>query len=239
MHGMDEMLSLEVKKEIADRYFGFRKMIEEDSRAYNEQVALAYCQLENEVGFDLVRLYILLQRESLIHDFYRITGFRDPLFLDPYLLRSPSIRRRLFKGQAVHGFTRHGRFLHLFCDIYQRLSQGVANYTATMNRLLGEGKAIVEEIEVFYRKNDLGSMMDFLRRLDSAETSGGLYGGISSLRDQTLEEKMRITAPDCVDRLLPALPPLPPLKRCKGRLRELLDQAYREQHQPEVRDYCR
>lgn len=239
MHGMDEMLSLEVKKEIADRYFGFRKMIEEDSRAYSEHVTQAYRQLENEVGFDLVRLYILLQRESLIHDFYRITGFRDPIFLDPYLLRSPTIRRRLFKGLAVHGFTRHGRFLHLFHDLYQRLYQGVANYTTTMNRLLGEGKAIIEEIEVFYRKNDLGSMMDFLRRLDGSGTDGSLYGGISPLRDQALEEKMRIAAPDSVDRLLPAFPLLPPLKSCKGRLNDLLDQAYREQHQPEVRDYCR
>lgn len=239
MHDMDEMLSLEVKKEIADRYFGFRKMIEEDSRAYNEHVALAYRQLENEVGFDLVRLYILLQRESLIHDFYRITDFRDPLFLDPYLLRSPSIRRRLFKGQTVHGFTRRGRFLHLFCDIYQRLCQGLANYTATMNRLLSEGQAIVEEIDLFHRKHDLGSMMDFLRRLDGSGANGGLYGGISPLRDQALEEKLRMTAPDLVDRLLPVLPPLPPLKSCKGGLRDLIDQAYSEQHQPEVRDYCR
>ena len=238
-HSMDEMLSLEVKKEIADRYFGFRKMIEDDSLAYNEHIALAYRQLENEVGFDLVRLYILLHRESLIYDFYRVTGFRDPVFLDPYLLRSPSIRRRLFKGQTVHGFTRRGRFNHLFFDIYQRLSTGVSNYTVTMNRLLSEGKAIVEEIEVFHRKNDLGSMMDFLRRLDGSRDNSGLYGGISPLRDQNLEEKLRIQAPDTADTLLPAFPALPPLKHCKGRLNDLLDQAYSEQHQPEVRDYCR
>lgn len=239
MHGMDEMLSLEVKKEIAERYFGFRKMIEDDSRAFNEHIALAYRQLENEVGFDLVRLYILLQREALIHDFYRITGFRDPVFLDPYLLHSPSIRRRLFKGQAVHGFSRHGRFTRLFFAIYLRLQQGVADYSATMNRLLGEGKAIVEEIEVFHRKNDLGSMMDFLRRLDGTGNDGSLHGELSPLRDQALEEKMRIQAPDTADTLLPAFPPLPPLKHCKGRLHDLLDQAYSEQHQPEVRDYCR
>lgn len=238
-HSMDEMLSLEVKKEIADRYFGFRKMIEDDSLAYNEHIALAYRQLENEVGFDLVRLYILLHREPLIYDFYRVTGFRDPVFLDPYLLRSPSIRRRLFKGQTVHGFTRRGRFNHLFFDIYQRLSTGVSNYTVTMNRLLSEGKAIVEEIAVFHRKNDLGSMMDFLRRLDGSRDNSGLHGGISPLRDQNLEEKLRIQAPDTADTLLPAFPALPPLQRCKDSLNDLLDQAYSEQHQPEVRDYCR
>lgn len=239
MHGVEEMLSLEVKKEIADRYFGFRKMIEDDSRAYNDHILLAYRQLENEVGFDLVRLYILLHREPLIHDFYRITGFRDPVFLDPYLLHSSSIRRRLFKGQRVHGFTRRGRFKHLFFDIYQRLHQGLNAYTATMNRLRDEGKAIVEEIEVFHRKHDLGSMMGFLRRLDSSGDSCALPGTISPLRDNTLEEKLHIQPPNPADALLPAFAPLPPLNSCKGRLTDVLDLAYNEQHQPEVRDYCR
>lgn len=236
-HGMDEMLSLEVKKEIADRYFGFRKMIEDDSQVYNEHIAQAYRQLENEVGFDLVRLYILLHKKSLIYDFFRLTGFRDPIFLDPYLLQSPNIRRRLFKGQPIHGFTRRARFHHLFFDIYQRLQTSLENYAATMNRLVKEGKAIVEEIEVFQRKNDLGSMMDFLRRLDSGGDAGAMGAALSPHRDSYFEEKMRIHVPDEVETLLPVLPPLPPLKTCKGKLEDLLDQAYTEQQEPEVRDY--
>ena len=238
MNGMEEMLSLEVKKEIADRYFGFRKMIEDDSQQYHDQILQAYRQLENEVGFDLVRLYILLHRESLIHDFYRITGFRDPVFLDPYLLQSPSIRRRLFKGQQIHGFTRHARFNHLFFDIYQRLQKSLETYTATMNRLVQEGQAIVEEIKVFYRKNDLSSMMGFLRRLDSGD-AGSMAGEVAPLRDTYMEEKMRIQAPDTAETLLPAFPPLPPLKVCKGRLADLLDRAYSMQGQPEVQHYGR
>ena len=51
MHDMEELLSLEIKKEIADRYFGFRKMIEDDSQQYNQHIREAYRQLENEVGF--------------------------------------------------------------------------------------------------------------------------------------------------------------------------------------------
>lgn len=238
MHGVEEMLSLEIKKEIADRYFGFRKMIEDDSRLYNEQILQAYRQLENEVGFDLVRLYILLHREALIYDFYRLTGLRDPIFLDPYLLQSASIRRRLFKGQPVHGFTRRLRFNHLFFDIYLRLQQGLEHYGAIMNRLVKEGEAIVQEIEVFHRKNDLSSMMGFLRRLDSSD--GTLVSGAPSpLGDSLFEEKMRIQAPNGAETLLPVFPPLQPLKTCKGRLIDLLDKAYAEQHQPEVRDYCR
>ncbi|ADW19067.1 hypothetical protein Despr_2934 [Desulfobulbus propionicus DSM 2032] len=241
MHDMEEMLSLEIKKEIADRYFGFRKMIEDDSREYDQHVLDAFRQLENEVGFDLVRLYILLNREPLIYDFFRLTGLRDPIFLDPYLLQSASIRRRLFRGQAVHGFTRRSRFQNLFFDIYNRLCEGMEHYGATLKRLVAEGRAIAEEIEVFHRKNDLGSMMGFLRRLDSGamHESGAMAGGLNPQRDSALEDKMRITAPQGAETLLPAFPPLPPLKTCKSQLRDLLDAAYAAQGQPEVQLFGR
>jgi len=236
MHGMEEMLSLEIKKEMADRYFGFRKMIEDDSLHYNDQILAAYRQLENEVGFDLVRLYILLHRETLILEFFRATGFRDPVFLDPYLLQSASIRRRLFKGQFIHGFTRRGRFHNLFFDVYLRLQKGLEGYAGTMDRLVKEGKAIAMEIEGFQRKNDLGSMMGFLRRLDSSDADS-MSGDISPMRDAYLEKKLRIEPPSGADTLLPAFPLLPPLKSCKAKLTALLDTAYAEQRQPEVHDY--
>jgi hypothetical protein len=240
IHDMEDMLSFEVKKEIADRYFGFRKMIEDDSVHYNQHIQHAYRQLENEVGFDLIRLYILLGRESLIHDFFRLTGLRDQVFLDPYLLRSPTIRQRLFKGLPVHGFTRRSRFHNLFLDIYDRLNAGVAAYNVTLKRLIEEGKAIGEEIEQFHRKNDLGTMMGFLRRLDGGtlQDEGIIAGGLSPLRDQHFEEKMRISAPVAAENLLPAFPALPTARSCQSGLRELLDKAYEAQGEPEVRNYA-
>ncbi|WP_319586894.1 hypothetical protein [uncultured Desulfobulbus sp.] len=239
MHDMEEQLSLEIKKEIADRYFGFRKLIEDDSRQYNQHIREAYRQLENEVGFDLIRLYILLRQESRIHDFFRLTGLRDQVFLDPYLLQSPTIRQRLFKGQAIHGLTRRSRFHNLFMDIYNRLCTGVAAYGATLKRLVEEGKTITEEIELFHRKNDLGSMMGFLRRLDSGSTQqeGPLTGGIAPLRDNYFEDKMRLNAPAAAEQLLPAFPALPPVKSCKNALQDLIDAAFEAQGRPEVNEY--
>lgn len=238
MHDMEELLSLEIKREIADRYFGFRKMIEDSSREYNQHIREAYRQLENEVGFDLIRLYILLGRESLIHDFFRLTGLRDQVFLDPYLLRSASIRQRLFAGQSVHGLTRRSRFHNLFIDIYNRLSEGVSRYRVTLARLVEEGKAIAEDIEAFHRNNDLGTMMGFMRRLDGSfsQQEGSMAGGLSSGRDDYLEEKMRLAAPAGAEHLLPAIPSLPPLKSCRGALRDLIDTAFESQGMPEARE---
>lgn len=238
MHDMETMLSLEIKKEIADRYFGFRKMIEDDSREYRLHIQEAYRQLEDEVGFDLVRLYLLLRRESLIHDFFRLTGLRDAIFLDSYLLQSKTIRRRLFQGQRIHGFTRRSRFHNLFFDVYNRLQTGMAAYARTFKALAEEGGDIADEIKVFYRKNDLASMMGFLRRLDGGLDSGPMNASVGPLRDNDLEDKMRITAPASVETLLPAFPLLPPLSTCKSGLGDLLDAAYEEQGQPEARDFA-
>lgn len=239
MHDMEDMLSLEIKKEIADRYFGFRKMIEEDNQQYNTHIQDAYRQLENEVGFDLIRLYILLRQESLIHDFFRLTGLRDQVFFDPYLLQTRTIRRRLFQGQYIHGLTRRSRFHNLFLDIYNRLCAGVETYRNTLKRLVEEGKAIAEEIELFHRKNDLGTMMGFLRRLDSGsvQEEGALAGGVTPLRDTYFEEKMRLSTPPEAEKLLPSLPALPPVKSCKRALAELIDAAFEAQGRPEANDY--
>jgi hypothetical protein len=239
MHDMEEMLALEIKKEIADRYFGSRKAIEEENQQYNQHIREAYRQLENEVGFDLIRLYILLGREPLIHDFFNLTGLRDQVFLDPYLLRSPTIRRRLFKGQIIHGFTRRSRFHHLFFDIYNRLSTGAGRYSATLKRLVEEGNAISSEIEQFHRTNDLGTMMGFLRRLDNGAThdAGGMSGDIAPMRDSSLEEKMRLTAPVEAEKLLPDFPALPAIRACRKELKALIDTAFYAQNEPEVREF--
>lgn len=241
MHDMDDFLALEIKKEIADRYFGFRKMIEDDSRQYNQHIRDAYRQLENEVGFDLIRLYILLGRETQVHDFFRLTGLRDQTFLDPYLSQSPTIRRRLFKGQTIHGFTRKARFRNLFLDIYNRVQAGLAAYITTCGRLIEEGKAIGADIENFHRTNDLGIMMDFLRRMGngSSQQEGPLLGDLTQRSGGGFEERMRLRAPANAETLLPLFQPLPPVKSCRSALIDLIDRAFDVQGRPEVTDFAR
>lgn len=238
MHTMENMLSFEIKKEMADRYFGFRTRIEEHLLHYNQHIQEAYLLLENEVGFDLIRLYILLGQESLIQEFLHLTGLRDQIFFDPYLLHSPTLRQALFKGLPVHGFTRRSRFHNLFFDIYNRLTTGVAAYKQCLQQCIEEGEALSKEIEQFHRTHDLGSMMGFLRGIGSgvAHTEGAMMGGLSPLRDHHFEEKMHIKAPPAAESLLPDFPLPLAAKSCKNRLQELIDTAYEAQGEPEMRD---
>ena len=160
-----DILTLEVKKEMADRYFGFRKLIEEDIREYDDQVLTSVLRLEQKIGFDMVRLYILLKEENLIHEFFQMAGLEQLIFYDQYLAESTSIREKVFSGQKIRGLTRAGRFKNMIFDTYEKLAEDIDQYRENFMRLASERENIAAEIQHFYHKHDLGTMMDFLRGL--------------------------------------------------------------------------
>ena len=236
---IDKVLSYEIKKEIADRYFGFRKLIEEDIKEYDSLVVTAFRRLEQRIGFDLVRLYILLKNEQVIHDFFQVAGLDERLFYDPYLAESPTIRKRVFAGMQPHGLTRKSRFRNMVVDTYNTLVDHLEEYKKTLKELREEQETIAEEINIFYQKNDLSTIMGFLRGLGGTGSykSGAMEGGLTPQTGQELEKKMRVTAPPPVEKLLPVLPDIRPYKEIKHELDPIIDRAYRLQGEPEMRNF--
>ncbi len=236
---IDKMLSYEIKKEIADRYFGFRKLIEEDIKEYDNLVITTFRRLEQRIGFDLVRLYILLKNEQVIHDFFQIAGLDERLFYDPYLTESPTIRKRVFADMKPHGLTQKSRFKNMVVDTYNSLVDHVKQYKDNLAELREEQETIAEEINIFYRKNDLSTIMGFLRGLGGTGSykSGAMEGGLTPHTGENLEQKMRVTAPPPVEKLLPVLPELKPYKTIRHELEPIIDRAYRLQGEPEMRKF--
>lgn len=224
-------LAFEVKKEIADRYFGFRKIIEEDSNEYQHNIIAAALELEEKIGFDLVRLYVLLQDNALINDLFRVTGLGEFLFYDQYISKSPTIRKRVLIEIPVHGLTRKRRFRNMFFDIYAILEEHVAEYRQRILDLAGDQETIKEEINLFYQKNDISGIMLFLRGMDGASpgSAGPMAGAIDTESGITMEQKMRLQPPAPVEKFLPVLSPVPPAKEIKDELQRLVDTAFAKQ----------
>ena len=237
MQDIDQMLSFEVKKEIADRYFGFRKLIEEDIHDYDDQILSSIRRLEQKIGFDLVRLYILLKDRQLIHDFFQVAGLDDQLFFDPYLTESPTLQKKVFAGYGVHGLTRNSRFRNMGLDTYEDLIRHIDEYQENLQQLRQERETISEEIKLFYQKNDLGTIMGFLRSLGGTGThkAGAMEGGLIPNTGESLDKKMKVNPPSPVEDLLPDIPRIPQLAEVKGRLKAILDHAYERQGKPEMR----
>lgn len=224
-----KILSYEIKKELADRYFGFRKLIEQDKEALDRQIRQQTLTVEQQICLDLVRIYILLRDEQLIEEFLHLTGLRKKMFYDPYVINSPSIRKRVFEGVRAAGLTMAVRFRNLLFNSYETLVEHVTLYRQNFGELLEERATIEEEIKLFYHKHDLGNIMTFLRSLDSSVPvgSGSLGGdtGLSSTRD--LEERLRLVPPAPIEQSLPIIPPLVPLRRIRKPLKQLASRAYR------------
>lgn len=221
-----QTLAFEVKKDIAERYFGFRKIIEEDSNDYQKEVIASAVTLETEIGFDLLRIYALLQEDELIRRFYALTHLGEILFFDFYVTASPTIRRRLLEKQNVRGLFRKSRFKNMFFDIYDSLLKHVEDYRARLASLIEEHDVIEEEIKLFYKKNDISGIMLFLRSLDGdASISGTMTGGMNSSSSISMENKMRLHAPESVEKILPILPAIPSPSSIRVELNSLIEEA--------------
>jgi hypothetical protein len=228
MLDLNTTLAFEVKKEIADRYFGFRKLIEEDTNAYQKNIIAGAMELEDKIGFDLVRLYVLLQDNALINDLFRITGLGEILFYDQYISKSPTIRKRVLADLPVHGLTRKRRFQNMFFDIYNSLEQHISDYRERILELAEDHETIKEEINLFYQKNDISGIMLFLRGMDGTTpgSSGPMAGAIDTENAITMEQKMRLQPPGPVEKFLPILSLIPPAKKIQKKLKGLVDTAF-------------
>jgi hypothetical protein len=237
MEDLGTILTFEVKKEIADRYFGFRKMIEEDANIYKQNIIALSLDLEKSIGFDLVRIYTLLQDDDLIHDFFKVTGLFGRLFFDSFINKSPSVRKRVFSDLKVHGLTRRSRFRNMFFDTYAILHDHIIEYRSALCQLTEDHETILEQINLFYRKNDITGIMQFLRSIDSYST-----GNVESLGTApetnfkcNLDDKLRLYPPDPVEELLPIIPAIPSLKEVRAELKQILVIAWSRQPSLDLR----
>jgi len=228
MEDLTKILSFEVKKEIAERYFGFRKRIEDDKELYEQRLTISSLELENKIGFDLIRMYILLHRKDLIHRFTQLVGLPEEFFYDPYLVQSPTIRKKAFAGKNLRGWTRRRRFRNMFFDTYVSLAHQVEEYCKTLSELTEEQETIREQIKLFYQKNDIDSIMNFIRRIDNSDSGRSelMESGRVGDPQHGLDEQMRLRPPLPACDLLPTIAPLPPIKTIHRQLTKLIDEAY-------------
>jgi len=223
---ISQFLNYEIKKELADRYFGFRKLIEEDKALLEKDIYHHTRTVGQRIVFDLNRIYIMLQDEELIRRFLAITGLEEKFYYDPYILTSPTLRTRIFTGVKTWGLTASSRFKHLFMETYEQLTLDVAAYREKYAELVDDQETIEEEIKIFYRKNDISTIMGFLRAMDASDTGGSMEGPIDTGFSEYIDRKMRVGPPVQVSIEIPPIPPLVPLPQIKKELKKLAEAAF-------------
>lgn len=227
MEDITQALAYQVKKDMAERYFGFRKRIENDTANYKQMVAQSAVHLENTLGTSLVRIYILLQRHELIVEFSHLIGLDSTPYYEPYTVESPTIRKRVFQGQHYRGLTRKRAYKNMLYDSYCQLYDFAKDYSRTFQILSDEQETIKEEIALFYRNNDIDTILQFLRRLDlyADGHSDVLQYQQGPATHKKLSDQIRLRPPLPVQEMLPSFPDLPPPRSIRRKLDKLIDKA--------------
>ncbi len=228
MENITKALAYEIKQDIANRYFGFRKRIETESRQYLDDLQRDGEQYAAAITTDMHRMHCLLQDEQLFGLFLTFTRLPDSLgsFLtDP---KAPSQWQALFSGLYGKGFTRKGRYRNLVHTVYRSLADNIDTYRDSFTRLSEEHEDICGEIDRFYRMNDLSGILNFLREIDSpyGPHSGILQAGNENLAAGNIDQELRIVPPPPVTSFMSALEQLPPLQEAKSTLNEMITKAF-------------
>ncbi len=236
-------LAYQVKREIAERYFGFRRLIEKDTQNYQKAVEKTRQKLQKEIAPAFWRLYALVPDQDLRQKLANLLGLGSLPFEKDFQDLSQEEQKRLFRGLKPKGLTRKGRFKHLFWDVYQHLWDKVQGYQETLQELGVEAEVINEEVKRFKQKFDLSEIMQFLK---SFEVSEDASLGHPDFKESVtgLEKRLELGRVSPPEELLPAFEGLPkpeelhrPLealanevwKRHKSWAKELVELAHSEE----------
>ncbi len=228
MDDFTKAITYQLKQDIANRYFGFRKSIETESSRYLLNLQSANQKYAAEIKTDMQRMYCLLQSDLLYHSFVTFTKLPSEIWNCPIDPQSPSQWQLLFSDLKGEGLTRRRRYRNLVYQVYRLLTSDITAYQEIFIRLEEDHEDICREIDLFYRKNDLPGILNFLREIDNPDgfRSGLLQTDRPIFTSQSMEEELRIIPPPAVTTNMQSLDGLPSLKEAKPILIGLLKQAY-------------
>jgi len=233
---IEKALAYQIKKEIAQRYFRIRKLIEEDSENVKKMMRELSRIYEERLSPAVIRIYALLMDDDLIERFLEAAGWHGRPFMDEYVIHSANIRRRLIQGMEPHGWLKSSRFTNLVLDSYQDLYEKYLEFDDLREEILDELAVVTEEIQQFERNYSLDEIMSFLRNLNFEDetTIKALGKNIDSSKMGELEKKLAFPDISKIADQMPEVPKLPKPDQIRDVLKELAHEAY-DRHGDEIK----
>jgi hypothetical protein len=220
-------LAYQVKREIAERYFGLRKFIEEERRSLEKSFSRLERLYEVKIGPDLIRIYSMLFVPRLIDRFMVLVGWEGRPFYDDYVVESSTIRVRLFRGMDLHGWTSQTRFRNRLLDSYEKLFEDGTYYMRRVQEAVEEGDVINEEIRQFKSKFSLQEILSFIASLDRDDARVGVLGdNLPKGAAAELDARLDMVPVDDVRASVPRIPELPEPGAIRASLKELAAEAF-------------
>lgn len=229
-------LAYQIKKEIAENYFGVRKTLEEEREDLITQMDQLLKAWEQDVLPYLARIsYYLVNRESeeqfliLIHQ----EEWSDSLKAIQENRESREITAACSPGFAL---TVSGKYQQLVLALYREAGQKAGPLIETLNSLQKKAGLFNEELAEFQDRFNLLDILAFVKSIESKDDLKGVLGENTDLRAiPALERAMVIHPIDFTGEIHPRIRPLPPLADIKKSFEHLLTQTFHN-HCSEVKN---
>ena len=219
-------LAYQVKRDIAEQYFGSRKAIEDDIEAFKDTLAQANKFYNEKIAPDLARIYDILSDHELVSRFMKAAGFGDET---PFYQQYASGLMRVEEWPSSRGWTAFSRLLNRLEDSYVWLYRDATKYRGMLDDLKDEALVIKEEIKGFHGRFALDEIMGFINALDRDELSHVLGENLRGGEIEALKNKLQLSGPPEPEETLNMMPDLPQPDRIKGLLKDLAKKIQRKQ----------
>ncbi|NPA95746.1 MAG: hypothetical protein GXO58_10020 [Thermodesulfobacteria bacterium] len=228
-YDIEKALAYQIKKEIAQRYFRLRKLIEDDSANVQQMLQRLNETYQSQIKPAFFKIYGLLASKDLIEKFSNILGLETPPFLEEFLKNNDLERPILPQDLDRRGWFKESRFTNLLLDAYEELFKKWQDYNDQREEVLEELDIVKEEVEQFTRNYSLDEIMHFLRTLNMEDetTSKTLGRTIEGRKLGELDKKLSFSR-DIKElyKQVPDLETIPEPKNIKNQLERLAHEAY-------------
>ncbi len=228
-HDIDKALAYQVKKEIAQRYFRLRKLIEDDSTNLQKLIKRLNEIYQNDIKKSLLRIYSLLIDEELIKEFILKLGLTHIPFLKEFKNLSYEEKKKLLKDIEGGGWFKIGRHSNKILKSYEDFYRKWQKYFDLREEVFDELAIVKEEIEHFKKNYSLDEIMHFLKGLNLEEEAmkASLGSGIDVKKTNSLDSEMAIDIDlKKIMESIPKLDKIPPLEEISSILKKLARRAY-------------
>ncbi len=225
---ISKALAYQVKKEIAERYFGSKKLIEDDVSNLRHLIDELNKRYEERLGPAFVRIYSLLMEEDIIDRFIALIGWEEKPFYDSYVNESVTIRKRLLEKMRSHGWIKKSRFVNMVFDAYRMLYREYEQVDELKSEILDELSIIKEELKLFEGKYSIDEIMSFVRQLDiNRQSMSNVMGSnIDVLDTDKIAQTVKLEDISNLEAEMPYLHSLPEPAKVEDEIEKLAAMAY-------------
>lgn len=229
-------LTYQVKKEIAENYFGSRKALEEEREELLHQGEKIEAEWSRKVLPALINIGHYLVGEAETRAFLKLIQREDLFPLVKQGLPDPGPDPSPTECAVPFALTAKGKFKKLVFSLYQSAKNQEDILEKTGRALQKKVDLFNEDLTQFNSGYNLSDILSFIHSLENRDDMKGVLGENRDPRAiPLLEEKMILRGIDQARGGKAFLRPLPSLKEIKNPLKLLLDLAF-QSHCSEIKD---